>query len=545
MTTLEAIELVRSTPVGEVSAEQLTTLRALLEKTPSLYAVLSGRPAVESFIQKAEAAIKSASTVAVIVAPEVRSTGAATLEPQPTTPPFWASWSRRRMVEMGVFGVLLIAFGVTLVAILLSMSGGGRSPSMAKTAAAAEGSSDNSAAQDAALSAAGTDAGGGWQDWTITPAAGARIEKTRGWDLSNPALPRPTFWLQTAAGGVTFERVQIVPEGTGSIRINCLQMAASPVGSIELFVDGQSSGTAKVPAPGAAEPLLLPLAMTAGKQIALKVVYTPGAPGEQVEWRSLALSKERVEAVGPTGEPDATRPSLTLWLRADRGVKDAAGRGPVDAGFDGQVRTWEDQSQRRYHLNSEGGAAPKYTAAEPLLAGKPGLAFSGAFLRHNNQPLYETPSSTTVAVFTVQGLARKQRGSSAVIFETSAPGFGWHTGAYHDRRGRYGHDVTFVGPKPSAMTSKIVPMGTYALIAAARVNDRESYVEVNGRDRMFVEATGGTSGDTLTLGGSPASPGSYGGTIAEVLVFNRALSGVELRQVGKYLQGRYGIGGNY
>ena len=62
---------------------------------------------------------------------------------------------------------------------------------------------------------------------------------------------------------------------------------------------------------------------------------------------------------------------------------------------------------------------------------------------------------------------------------------------------------------------------------------------------MFVEVAGAPSGDVFILGGSHAAPGSYGGTIGEVIIFNRGLSAVELRQVGKYLQARYGIAGDY
>ncbi|MCE9552979.1 MAG: hypothetical protein K8T91_06325 [Planctomycetes bacterium] len=558
MTMLEAIELIKSKQAGEVSAEQLAGLRAILEKTPSLYSMLGGRPAVDAFIQTAEAALKSGGGVAVAVEPNTRSAGGPQVSSGPPPLPFWAAWSRRRLIEVGIFAALIVVFGVGFVVVLLSMLGSGNPSKNAAKKQATEQVTEN---QGDTTAKAQPDAGGAppshkdqtlveepsdiWHGWKFTKVGAARADKSAGWDLENPSKPRPIYRLLSAGGGLSFDRQQTIPANTGSMRIECVQTVVAPAGTIELIIDGKPSGKTNVPAPGTSEPILLPLTLTPGQQATLKIVYTPGGPDETVEWRGLRLSDERVEVLAPSGELDAARPSLRLWLRADRGIKDAAGRGPLDAGFDGQVKTWEDQASHKFHFIQSTGAAPKFEPTNPMLSGKSGVLFGGgAYLTHSGHSLYDTPASTTFIVFTVQGLARKQRERTSAVAESSPPSFGWRTGAHHDRRGRYGHDVTFVGPT-SSMVSKIVPMGSYALIAAARVNDRDSFIEINGRNRMFVEATGMPSGDNFILGGSSATPGSYGGTIAELIIYNRGLSAVEVRQVGKYLQARFGIAGDY
>ncbi len=72
----------------------------------------------------------------------------------------------------------------------------------------------------------------------------------------------------------------------------------------------------------------------------------------------------------PSGEPDANCPDLRLWLRADAGVRDAAGHGPADADFSGSVAVWSDQSARHFDLAAPPEQAPSYVAA-PARGGQP------------------------------------------------------------------------------------------------------------------------------------------------------------------------------
>src|SRR5262249_47163664 len=159
----------------------------------------------------------------------------------------------------------------------------------------------------------------------------------------------------------------------------------------------------------------------------------------------------------------------------------------------------------------------------------PGVNLTGGYLRRTGDRIFDADKSTSLCVFTVAGLARKQHNRSDFVLGTSAPIVGWRTNAMHDRRGRYGHEFVFDAPTP--MASKLMPMGSYGLIAAAKVSQQSSFVEVNGRARMYVESAASRGGDTMTIGGSHDAPGSYNGSIAELLIYDRALSNVELRQL--------------
>jgi len=556
VTTLEAIELVKSTPASGVSADQLAALKDLLGRTPSVYAVLGGRSHVHAYLREAETAIQSGVAVAVEALPEKPVVDEVRQPPGPPPLPWNVRWTRRRLVELGVFAALFIAAGGGIFALLLSMNDPAPPPSpgsasrqnpvdhepTARSAATVERGGENSSATG---TAEGSEPADVWQGWQLTKMPATRAEKRHDWDLTEPAKPRPIRRLVTSGGKVTFERRQIVPENTSSLWIDCKQTAAAPLGTIEVSIDGQALGKASVPAGSVAEPMLIPARLAAGSNVVIQVVYSPGGESEEVQWRSMRLSDERVEALAATGEPDATQPSLRLWLRADRGIKDGAGHGPLDPAFAGHVATWEDQASHKFHFVRGDVTGPKYMPAEPLFANKPGVVMGGAFLKHAGKRIYDTPISTSFLVFTVQGLRRKEYGRYAAIAETSVPTLGWHTGAYHDRRGRYDHEVTFVGCKPIPMVSKRLPMGTFGLIAAASVAGPRSFIEINGRGRSIFDSSAEPSGDTFILGGGHASPGAYGGAIAELIIYNRRLSDVEIRQIGRYLQTRYGIAGDY
>ena len=83
----------------------------------------------------------------------------------------------------------------------------------------------------------------------------------------------------------------------------------------------------------------------------------------------------------PGGEPDPNCPELRLWLRADAGVRDAAGRGSSDPAFSGSVAVWSDQSARHFDLAAPAEHSPAYVARQPAAGNRPTVAFgSGRML---------------------------------------------------------------------------------------------------------------------------------------------------------------------
>ena len=105
----------------------------------------------------------------------------------------------------------------------------------------------------------------------------------------------------------------------------------------------------------------------------------------------------------PGGEPDANCPDLRLWLRADAGVRDAAGHGPADADFSGSVAAWSDQSARHFDLAALPEQAPFYVMRQPAAGNRPTVAFGGGrMLLRPKDTLHEHVNSTTVLVLQIQ-----------------------------------------------------------------------------------------------------------------------------------------------
>ena len=78
----------------------------------------------------------------------------------------------------------------------------------------------------------------------------------------------------------------------------------------------------------------------------------------------------------PTGEPDPNCSDLRLWLRADAGVRDAAGHAPSDPEFSGLAATWSDQSGQtfRSHGAARAGAILRSAASPGQASGQRSLS---------------------------------------------------------------------------------------------------------------------------------------------------------------------------
>ena len=108
-------------------------------------------------------------------------------------------------------------------------------------------------------------------------------------------------------------------------------------------------------------------------------------------------------AVLSDGQPDPNCPDLRLWLRADAGVRDAAGHGPSDPDFNGSVATWSDQSARHFDLAASDQEAPVYLSRQPGAGNRPTVAFGGGrVLARSNDALHDQTDSTTLIVMQVQ-----------------------------------------------------------------------------------------------------------------------------------------------
>ncbi|MCE9544333.1 MAG: hypothetical protein K8T25_02255, partial [Planctomycetia bacterium] len=428
MTTLEAIDLLKTRPPAETTAEELAALRDLVSRLPSLYPLLGGREKVDRFLAAADAA-----QAEPVAPPPVVVEEPAEAQPIAKIANWVDSLTPRRLVEISLF-VVVFAWGIAWLISHLSgsSSSSGDGP---KTATASAGEMGPAAAQPAPVEPSPNqlamaqlpaaheefpleEPDGIWHGWKVVAESGGRAEMKSAWDLSNPTVPRPTRRLFTGGGRVTLTRTWEIPAGAKSLRIECAQSSPGAAGTLELQIDGHPLGKSIVPPAEATWQPQITLGAAAGKSVTATLIYTPGNADEQLEWRQVVASPESMEVMSAGTDPDPTKPALRLWLRADAGVKDAAGRECGTGGAEATVQTWEDQSQRHARLQcDEGNAAQRPTLVlhHPLIGGRAAVAFEGDdFLRAKQSVIYPGAISTTLAVMQIAS-------QTSTLIDTSAP----------------------------------------------------------------------------------------------------------------------------
>jgi hypothetical protein len=304
-----------------------------------------------------------------------------------------------------------------------------------------------------------------------------------------------------------------------------------------LRVDGKTVGRGHVPSDGGICPIPINRDDVGGREVFVEVVYVPRQPAERVRWDKIEFSTKSYEVLTFT-VPDVNLAGLALWLAADRGIQDAAGWRPQDKQFDGHVQTWEDQSPRHLHVTCAGDPAgrPVFVPQHAGFGGRPVLRFGGGnTLRHQGNVLYEGPGgSTTFAVFEMTATAHgTQRSQFMTVLETSAPRFFLGTESRWRNVLRYWVRAS----APEDITAWVPDKNGQVVIAVMLTNGKESFLRINGQGPGGSH-TGIRSGDSFTVG-------PQGSHLAELLVFNRPLPEAEVRQIGRYLQGKYSVTAQY
>lgn len=259
---------------------------------------------------------------------------------------------------------------------------------------------------------------------------------------------------------------------------------------------------------------------------------TPIAVGETKILRAIAVksgyrtSDELNEVItidsGTSGIP---RDGMTLWLRADRGVTIS---GTVD------VIAWSDQSGSGN--NAVASASNKPVRVTNSLNTKPAVSFSSA----NNS--YMTVAGVSpysaaypVSVFTV---VRRTSGSgNAVILEKfdspNAEGYSLQSDGLLTRN--------FVVNNSSSSFAVEAPGTGYLLLEGISGASRRFYMNGMVKDNVSAGQLAAVANKPTYIGGRPLSS-SLDGEIAEILVFERALTDQERRNIEHYIYSNYGIG---
>ncbi len=225
---------------------------------------------------------------------------------------------------------------------------------------------------------------------------------------------------------------------------------------------------------------------------------------------------------------DIPRAGLSLWLRADQGVA-VSGE---------QVAQWADLSGHNNH------AAQETVAKRPLsigsaVNGKPVIRFDGT---NDSLLIPNTPDlkSSQVTVFVVG----RHNNTAGNWLTWVRAGDGISMGYALVRYTQASNEVRFLFNSYNGTTHSEgqLPNGNYGIVSG-RYDGASIDVHVNGQLAKSVAATA-----AITYNSSPIFVGSGGtnyylnGDIAELLIYNRAVSEVERRLVQAYLHERYNLG---
>ena len=572
MTLLDAIQLVRSRPAAEVSADELALLHRVVRDQPALATAVGGRQHLNEYLAEAEAAVAARPDQDAPPAEPAFSTVLSADKP--------ASRRSRRTIELGVYAALIVVVAGLLTWQFFPFTHQAADPQIAAAKVEAHAQVDSVVEAKPMLALRAGEArplanrtvrkneptakesepsDSEWRGWKVIAEKGGRTEFQPVWDLTDASKPVPVKLLITHSGLVRLTRDIDIPPDAKMLAVDCRQMLGTPddpmaatpprtPGTIQLLVDGLQ--TAVSPAPAADYPgsLMLALGGAHGRRASLTIEYQPTDPQERVIWRNFGFSKAPSDVLLASGEPEARNKHLRLWLRADSGIRDAAGRGPHEPLFDGLVQSWEDRSIGGRHLTSDTGDAtrrPAYAPSVPQIGGQPAVTYDAAndYLRYSVGGVYVGGPSTTLAVFYLTHMhSTRDKRRYCVVFDTLPSGVALsiNNGARVKNR----HTVMF-GPLGVSLGGEFD--GRF-VIALAQSNDAGSFLDINGGLRTPGSMPHVRSETSVVIGVPSAVPPSFGGypgQIAELLVYDRALTDVECRQVGQYLSRRYNIPGGY
>jgi lysophospholipase L1-like esterase len=221
--------------------------------------------------------------------------------------------------------------------------------------------------------------------------------------------------------------------------------------------------------------------------------------------------------------------NCSLWLQAEQGAYTDAGS--TLAANNQTVQQWNDLSGNTRHASqATAGSRPTYIAS--AINGKPALRFASKNLQTTS---FLGVGWNTACTFFI--VCNRTSGNSVVVAASSNGVSGIYVGS----------DVT-----PTAYTGSLsnirwrsvnglnTPLATH--VQTFRHNGTSARYAVNGRGRTA--ATTGSLGLTGTLSiGALSSAGSFAwpGDIAEIILYQRALTDAEVLDVENFLYARYGL----
>jgi hypothetical protein len=259
-------------------------------------------------------------------------------------------------------------------------------------------------------------------------------------------------------------------------------------------------------------------------------VIEPG--GHLLVWAS---GKDRQALENPVAAPDALG-GLVTWLRAD-----------MAAFADGQaVATWQDSSGSGNHA-TQPIAGQRPTFSSQAINGLPALSFNRAASQQLFLPTASFNGMSDLSNFTFLAVARWTGGVTSGLF-------GGYRGANTANTGSSTFEITSTGgglrlrlPSPiDATVAAAVTPNQWHLLGAA-MDQPVAKARIFRDGALLAEASGNTGTsllanfERLPVGSSFDNTRTFGGQIAEVLLYNRSLSALELASLERHFAAKYNL----
>jgi hypothetical protein len=211
--------------------------------------------------------------------------------------------------------------------------------------------------------------------------------------------------------------------------------------------------------------------------------------------------------------------NLVLWLAADKGITTSGGK----------VTRWADQSTNGLDATASSGYEPTLASTVSALNNQPALVMNKSFFSCGNSKLFNiaTPSLFAVTSGVTGGIIfTKSFGSGGTL---------WRKLELTWKIFRSGADSNGVAHNATMSGANIL-----ALVSSSNTSHT---VSVNGKTTSSSSTLYHSTYNTadFKIGGSKAGLSSLSGNLAEIVIYNKALSATERSQVECYLGQKYGI----
>ncbi|MDO8543893.1 MAG: LamG-like jellyroll fold domain-containing protein [Opitutaceae bacterium] len=223
---------------------------------------------------------------------------------------------------------------------------------------------------------------------------------------------------------------------------------------------------------------------------------------------------------------------LQLWYRADRGVTKDAGN---------KVSRWVDLSGNGVHgMQSTASAQPLQTTLP--VAGRAGLRFDGSAttLRSAAADLIKGSNDVTVVVVAKPGASQPTYADILDYDHTTAPYGGFVLQQNGDAQNQYGLGWWYNGGWQGLTPTMPVAAGSIQIMTIVKSGTaQDGYVNGEQKFGASVPAEMHANPPRIFAVGASSIGRYFNGDVAEVLVYNRALSATERQQLEAALTARY------